>query len=155
MKLIQKKEQRRVCKRGTSLLSPRRIFPRLCASLSFNVAIYQRIRRAGAKFEFHCKSARRQKKKKEKRREPRQVASKKSRSCVPGIQSPAKCHHVPVIIQSERGGKRVFRARQRARIRRDLRQISRLPRRETAVRSRGAIARDRYAGSEQWDRWAR
>lgn len=52
-------------------------------------------------------------------------------------------------------GKRVFRARQRARIRRDLRQISRLPRRETAVRSRGAIARDRYAGSEQWVRSAR
>lgn len=52
-------------------------------------------------------------------------------------------------------GKRVFRARQRARIRRDLRQISRLPRRETAVRSRGAITRDRYAGSEQWVRSAR
>lgn len=60
----------------------------------------------------------------------REVVSKKSRSCVAGIQTPAKYHHVPVIIQfvSREGSRqRVFQARERARIRRDLRQISRAP----------------------------
>ena len=132
--------------------------PNIPASLRFSFVQYRdppACSTRGREIRIPLQKRERQKKKKEKRREPRQVASKKWRSCVPGIQSPAKCHHVPVIIQSEREGKRVFRARQRARIRRDLRQISRLPRRETAVRSRGAITRDRYAGSEQWVRSAR
>lgn len=89
------------------------------------------------------------KKGKKKRNRDRVVGSKKSSSCVPSIPCPAKYRHVQVIIQSGRE-ERVFQPRHRARISHDLRQISRLSRRETKVRSRTTITRNRYAGREQW-----
>lgn len=78
------------------------------------------------------------------------MGSKKSSCCVPSsIPSPAKYRHVQVIIQSGRE-ERVFQPRHRARISHDLRQISRLSRGETKVRSRTTITRNRHAGREQW-----